>query len=270
MIKPKIHVTWPAGCYGSYIIQSIYAYSNLYTHTDVIINPNGSSHDYRDSKERKKHFTFDHLLSENSDIIISPVKGHELDYFVNQFVKADQLNIQQSLKNIFPDFKFQVDKNWKNEEDWAIREWISFWISDFLATGYKYNINSDMTTDSLFDDNEDVFLNAIIGCIKKLGLSVDADVNTIRTNHAVWKKQQQYHNLQKRCDKWIDDIVTTRKNTTSPCLTIVDEAYVQNCLRSLGYEIRCFKLNNFPKNSNELRSLLYKEMQDDIAKSENC
>tara|TARA_R110001592_G_scaffold20761_9_gene83918 strand:- start:6197 stop:6937 length:741 start_codon:yes stop_codon:yes gene_type:complete len=246
-------------------MQSIYAYSNLSTHTDIIINPNGSSHDARDSKERKKHFTFDHLLSEHSDIIISPVKGHELDYFVNQFVKADQGNIQQFLKNIFP------DKHWNDEEDWAIREWISFWISDLLATGYKYNTNSDITTDSLFDDNEDVFPHAIIGCIKKLGLSVNDDVNTIKTNHAVWKKQQQYHNLQKRCDKWIDDIVTTGKNITSPCLTIVDEAYVQNCLRSLGYEIRCFKLNNFPKTSDELRLLLYKEMQDDKAtKSKDC
>jgi len=265
MRTPKIHVTWPAGCYGSYIMQSIYAYSVLSTHTDIIINPNGSSHDARDSKERKKHFTFDHLLSEHSDIIISPVTGHELDYFVNQFVKAYQANIQQYLKDIFP------DKHWNDEEDWAIREWISFCISDILATGYKYNTNSDITTDSLFDDNEDVFPHAIIGCIKKLGLSVIADVNTIKTNHAVWKKQQQYHNLQKRCDKWIDDIVTTGKNITSPCLTIVDEAYVQNCLRSLGYEIRCFKLNNFPKTSDELRLLLYKEMQDDKAtKSKDC
>jgi len=270
MMIPRIHVTWPPGCYGSYIMQSIYAYSNLSSNYELIIDHTGSSHTFRNSEAMDKHFSMDHLLSDNSDIIISSVTGHELDYFVNQFVKQSEGDVSEYLESLFPNFKWEIKKQWNKEELWTTREYISCWIQLVLAVAYKNNINASITTDKLFDENKDIFPAEISRLIQKLGLSVVVDDNIIETNHSVWQKQQQYHNLQKRCDKWIDDIVTTRKNTTSPCLTIVDEAYVQNCLRSLGYEIRCFKLNNFPKTSNELRSLLYKEMQDDIAKSENC
>lgn len=255
----KIHITWPPGCYGSYIMQSIYAYSNLSSGHKFIIDQTGSSHTFRSSKAKKKYFVSDHSMSDNVDIIINSAAGHELDYFVNQFIKQQFNNVPAYLTSLFPDFKFQISHQWGNTEDWAIREWISFWISDCLATAYTNNINADLTADSFFDENENTFPQAIIKCIKKLGLTVNADIDIIKTNHANWQKQQQCHNLQKRCDKWISEIIYTKENTPSPCITILDEAYVQNGLRQHGYEIRCFELNDFPKNSTELRQLLYKE-----------
>jgi len=255
----KIHVTWPPGCYGSYVMQSVYAYSNLGATSKIVIDPTGSSHSFRESAEQYKYFIMDHLLSDNSDIIIGPVQGQELDYFVNQFVKQEQSNVLRYLTELFPDFKFQISEQWNNTDDWAIREWISFWILDVFAAAYTNNTNADLTTDQLFDTNKDTFPELLIRLIKKLGLSVNADIDIIKTNHANWQKQQQYHNLQKRCDKWISEIINTKENTLSPCITILDEAYVQNRLRSHGYEIRCFELNTFPKTSTELRLLLYKE-----------
>ena len=269
----KIHVTWLQGCYGSYIIQSIYAYSNLGATSKIIIDSTGSSHTFRSSEAKKKYFSFDHAMSNTSDIIIGPAKGHELDYFVNQFVKQAESNVITCLTSHFPDFKFQISKQWNNNEDWAAREWISFWLPGCLAAAYTNNINNinaDLTTDQLFDTNEDIFPELIIGLIKKLGLSVNADIDIIKTNHVNWQKKQQCHNLQKRCDKWISEIINTQKDTPSPCITILDEAYVQNRLREHGYEIRCFELTVFPKTSNELRSLLYKEMQNDTTKTEDC
>ena len=257
----KIHVTWPQGCYGSYIMQSIYAYSNLGATSKIVIDPTGSSHSFRESDEQSKYFIMDHLLSDNSDIIIGPVQGQELDYIVNQFVKEEQSDVLRYLIQLFPDFdfKFQIGEQWNNTEDWAIREWISFWILDLFAAGYTNNTNADLTTDQLFDTNKDTFPELLIRLIKKLGLSVNADIDIIKTNHANWQKQQRYHNLQKRCDKWVSEIINTKENTPSPCFFILDEAYVQNRLRSHGYEIRCFELNTFPKTSTELRLLLYKE-----------
>ena len=266
----KIHVTWPPGCYGSYIMQSIYAYSNLSSGHKFIIDQTGSSHTFRSSKAKKKYFVFDHSMSDNVDIIINSAAGHELDYFVNQFVKQELSNVPAYLTSLFPDFKFQISEQWNNNEDWAAREWISFWISDCLAATYTNNINADLTADSFFDENEKTFPQAIIKCIKKLGLTVNADIDIIKTNHANWQKQQRYHNLQKRCDKWISEIINTKENTPSPCITILDEAYVQNRLRQHGYEIRCFELNDFPKTSTELRQLLYKDIEDDTAKTEDC
>jgi len=255
----KIHVTWPPGCYGSYVMQSVYAYSNLGATSKIVIDPTGSSHSFRGSDEQNKYFTHDHSLSIDSEIIIGPVQGQELDYIVNQFVKQTENNVPEYLTELFPDFKFQINEQWNDTQDWAIREWISFWILDVFAAAYTNNTNADLTTDQLFDTNKDTFPELLIRLIKKLGLSVNADIDIIKTNHANWQKQQQYHNLQKRCDKWISEIINTKENTPSPCITILGEAYVQNRLRSYGYEIRCFELNVFPKTSNELRSLLYKE-----------
>ena len=49
-----IKVAWPIGCYGSYVMQSIFAYSNL-GRGKIAIDENGSSHTFRDSKIAKKY-----------------------------------------------------------------------------------------------------------------------------------------------------------------------------------------------------------------------
>ena len=134
----------------------------------------------------------DHLLSDDSDIIIGPAQGQELDYIVNQFVKQTENNVPSYLTDLFLDFKFQISEQWNNTEDWAIREWISFWILDVFAVTYTNNTNADLTTDQLFDTNKDTFPELLIRLIKKLGLSVNADIDIIKTNHANWQKQQQY------------------------------------------------------------------------------
>ena len=166
--------------------------------------------------------------------------------------------------------KPEIKKQWNKEELWTTREYISCWIQLVLAVAYKNNINASITTDKLFDENKDIFPAEISRLIQKLGLSVVVDDNIIETNHSVWQKQQQYHNLQKRCDKWISEIINTKENTPSPCITILDEAYIQNRLREHGYEIQCYNLNNFPKTSNELRQLLYKESKDETTKPKDC
>ena len=264
MKKTKIHITWPPGCYGSYIMQSVYAYSNLVSNSNITVNSDGSSHNFRDGEAKKKHFICDHLLSIDSDILVSGVPDHALDYFVNQFVKQDESNLQKYLLDLFPNFKTKVQDSWTTEQVWSLREWASFWLLDLFANTYQYNPKADITTNHLFAEDENVFPQAIIALINKQGLSVNADLETIKFNHANWQSSQQYHNLQNRCDKWVDEIITTQENTASPCITLLDEAYVQNRLRSQGYEIRCFNLNTFPKTSNELRQLIYKDETNDI------
>ena len=83
-----------------------------------------------------------------------------------------------------------------------------------------------------------------------------ADTATMKNNQSKWIVQQRYHNSQYRCDKWIKDVIANNE-TDSPCQTILDEAYVQHCLRKQGYEIRCDGLDNFPKSSSELKELIY-------------
>ena len=256
----KIHVTFPPGCYGSYVMQCIHAYSNLSSDYKLVIDKTGSSHTFR-NKLRRKNFRFDHDMLAG-DIIIGTAPGHALDYFVAMYVKVE-MDIDSYIERIWSNYKTKLNLHWNNEEDWSTREWISCWLTDLLDSCYASNTTADITTDKLFDKDEDVFPAEIKRLINKLELSVDADIDDIKMNHATWQKAQEYHNLQKRCDDWVNKLITTREDTTSPCVTILDEAYVQDRLRKHGYLIRCYGLNKFPTTSNELRELLYKESEDD-------
>ena len=240
-----IHVTWPPGCYGRYVMQSIYAYSNLSNGAELKIESTGSSHGF----DAKPYFRFDHSLEETANVIIAPSLGHQLDYLNNQLVKQSNNNIIQSLQKSFPNFREKLRK-WNNiTKPWALREWISFWLVDNMKEAYP-NIDGHITTLDLF--NKNVFPNLI----NRLGLTLIADTATMKNNQSNWIVQQRYHNSQYQCNAWLLDILEDR-NTESPCQTILDEAYVQHCLREQGYEIRCNGLDMFPTNSKDLRELIY-------------
>ena len=115
-----------------------------------------------------------------------------------------------------------------------------------------------LTTNDLFDTNKNVFSEII----NRIGLTVTTDSAIMKVNQQQWIAQQRYHNSQHRCNAWVEDILNDR-NTPTPCQTILDEAYVQHCLREQGYEIRCDGLNNFPKTSSELKELIYENSNTD-------
>jgi len=254
----KIHVTFPPGCYGHYIMQSILVYSNLKdcSVNKISFNKTGSSHN--SILQRKKYFSYNHDMNTNSDIIIGGASGHELDYIVNQFLKNDK-DIHVHLSKIFPDHEDVIQQGWKTLNTWAVREWLSIIIGSYLQNVQelsKKNLKySDLTTAELFDKDEDVFPRIINQLIKKIGLNNIADVNTIKQNHKKFIFAQKNHNLQKRCDQWIKDTILG-KIKTSPCVSIIDEAYIQYQLRNKGYEISCDGLNNFPKNSKQLKLII--------------
>jgi hypothetical protein len=247
-----IHVTWQPGTYGSYIMQSIYAYSNLGNDYNFSIDTTGSSHDFRDSNLRKKYFICDHECAKKSDVCIIGNITHGLDYLNNQFTKHDTNNIFKSIEKSFPNEFEAKFKLWPSVANWVIREWISFWIKDNIKASYSQLPHADIIASDLFNTD----LNIFPEIINRLGLTVTVNDATMKYNQSNWIKQQRYHNSQHRCNKWVQDIVKGIKSE-SPCQTILDEAYVQHCLREQGYEIRCDGLDIFPKNSSDLRELVY-------------
>ena len=264
-----IYVTWPPGCYGSYVMQSIYAYSTLGNNSiafsDIKIDINtGSCHDFRESAESRKYFINDHKCSDpldlrnphrpaaTADVCIQYNPGHELDYMNNQLVKQENNDIFASIQKSFPgEFKNKLTA-WPDNSVWALREWISFWLMDNMISAYQHIPYAHITTDDLFDTEKNVFLNLI----NRLGLTVTADDAIMKLNQQQWISQQRYHNSQHLCNGWITDVLQGN-NTPTPCNTILDEAYVQHCLREQGYEIRCDGLNAFPATSGHLRELIY-------------
>jgi len=253
-----IHVTWPMGCYGSYVMQSIYAYSNLGNASHLDIHHNGSSHNFRSSVEQKKYFIYSHDSSINADICIQSLDDHKLDYMNNQLVKQDHSNIYLSIQQSFPGEWNSKFTNWPVNARWALREWISFWIMDNMQSAYQYKAHAHITTGDLFNTDINVFPKLI----SRLGLTVTASDAIMKYNQQQWIAKQRYHNSQNKCNAWIHDILHF-VDTPTPCNTILDEAYVQYCLRDCGYEIRCDGLNIFPATSNELRELIYENSDTD-------
>tara|TARA_R110000803_G_scaffold48698_1_gene101231 strand:- start:31 stop:819 length:789 start_codon:yes stop_codon:yes gene_type:complete len=252
VISNMIKISWPPGCYGSYVMQSIYAYSNL-GDGKIIIDPTGSSHSFRSSNNAKKFFDSEHVWSKDVDVHVNPVSEHHLDYLNNQLVKQENNDVISSFKKSFGDgFTNQIFENWRDTSHWVLREWVSFWIIDQLSAAYVPQPTVKLTTNDLFDTNKNVFSEII----NRIGLTVTTDSATMKVNQQQWIAQQRYHNSQYRCNTWVEDILNDR-NTPTPCQTILDEAYVQHCLREQGYEIRCDGLDNFPKTSSKLKELIY-------------
>ena len=246
--KHMIHVTWPPGCYGHYVMQCIYAYSNLGNGYQIQIKADGSSHSF--SSKGGNGFTMDHVMDATADVIIEPVKGHWLDYINNQYLKANQGDAIKNVATIFPAYKEHMAGYWQDiDQPWTMREWTSFWLYDVMYDAYKH-VDGHITTQDLYTKN--VFPSLI----NRLGLTVMADSVTMKHNQSNWIAQQRYHNSQHKCDKWVQDILED-KDSVSPCQTVLDEAYIQHCLREQGYEIRCDGLNVFPTTSRDLRELIY-------------
>ena len=91
---------------------------------------------------------------------------------------------------------------------------------------------------------------------QQMGLIINVDQSDILNDHENFLQAQLYHNIQLKCDAWVDDCLNHR-TSPSPCKTLFDEAYVQYYLKSKGYELQCNELNNFPCDSSELKKLIY-------------
>lgn len=272
-----IHVVYPQGCYGSYLMQCIYIYSDLGNKTTKpklkINNKTGSSHQIRESDIVKKYFEFYHLTDVipyktryKNSIVVLPSSNNLLDYMDNQYLKRENGNIidwikTQESENII---KNKLSKFWNysgylnNCPNWIFREYISFFIKDSWSFGYDRNFYEKFPSDIKIETNQlfDVSNSAVIDIIHNLGLSLVCDFDEIKESTKYWIGTQKFHNIQNKCDSWINSIISNsyQKN---PCLTIIDEAYVQMELRKMGYEIRCDGLIEFPESSLDMHKLVY-------------
>ena len=201
------------------------------------------------------------IIDDRKTILISPDSSHRLDYFDNQFLKENFGNLITYLKVVSPGGEFdkhlkEFNTNIEEASQWQIREYISFWLDDCLTNGYnlqKYQRPGIFLLSSVeFFDNK--FKDTFTEIAKLLNLTV-TNLTQFVEHHAKFIELQKFNGIQIRCKSWVDDVISGVENS-SPCITIFDEAYVQHLLRNSGFEIRCFELNEFPKNSTELRKLI--------------
>lgn len=148
----------------------------------------------------------------------------------------------------------QSYKTWRDMQPWELREWISIfyaeWVQEWIGTDSALHHVSNL--DLLFN-TAPTWQSIIAHC----GLTATPGLADFAVT---WGEHQQYiineFNL-------IDAIVaaTVANNMLTwdtQSFSIISEAIVQNRLRNLGYEIKCYNLNKFPNNSKTLYSLLDK------------
>jgi hypothetical protein len=157
-----IKICFPPGCYGHYLAQCIYYFTDIANSqvTDFVLNADGSSHTFRQnhlarnfiqighfSYETSEHFHPQTLTIEPNDkfVTILPVEQHWLDYYNNQFVKQSKNNLisyiagQVSLREI----ETKLQNHWgygggidSDIPRWIMRELLSYYIHDMLSSGY--------------------------------------------------------------------------------------------------------------------------------------
>lgn len=272
-----IQICFPPGCYGSYMVRSIYNYTELNTGlTDNFdFGPDGSSHVVRTDKIRKKiywgHLTYQDSKFElpNNTITILPDNNHNLDYFNNQFFKQGKRDLVSYIINHFSieNIQSKLSDYWnykkpfdENVPKWILREFFSLCIVDIFADAYSFDTYNKVpavlkiNTQDIFTD----YLTTIQTVSNALQLTLTEHNDTILKNHTKFLNAQRFHNSQLNCKKWVMNTLNGVENLVCPSQTIFDEAYIQYYFKLHGYEIQCDGLNDFSKTTTEMNKIIYK------------
>lgn len=148
-------------------------------------------------------------------------------------------------------------------ENWQLREFLSLYIykEHLSQTGldivdelkHKYPFIKFVPIDSLRDNFQNTIYDIFNYC--DLGLINEEKLDMVYQH---WIQTQFYKNSDVIVDEIVESIVNnTALDWKDKNLTILDEAFIQMKLRNIGYEIKCFNLNQFPTDSNKLKLLLY-------------
>ena len=143
--------------------------------------------------------------------------------------------------------------HWSNMQVWELREWLSIfyplWIKEWV-TAINYNPRGiKISTNDILNNTSNTFKKIINYC----ELTEDIPVDNFATE---WREKQQYVLDEYILIKQIVDCLILNRELSWRKLNIVSEAIIQQKLRSNGFEIKCWGLNEFPTDTKTLGSLL--------------
>ena len=275
-----IKVRYPQGCYGNYLGQCLYYFTNLNTDysKNFNIDSRGSSHAFFNNTKAHQHIQLGHFITDTDNlwpnitisaedtlISILPLADHRLDYYNNHFSKHYQGDLIKAISEAFTadEIKHKLSAQWGYVGDfgpqvppWILREFFSFCIGDVLHNMYDHsNINNfiAVSTQDFFEN----FLSVFKSLCNRLELSIEVSDSDIIKNNKVFIDSQQYHNSQFMCERWVCSVIDN-VSTTLHQTTLFEGAYIQYRLRQLGYEVQCDGLDVFPINSQDMTKLIYK------------
>lgn len=278
-----IKICFPPGCYGHYLAQCLYYFTNLRDGDfyDFSFDATGSSHSWRNNQDGRKKIRAGHreyianrvfadtinVQETDKVVIILPSSGHWLDYLDNQLVKQNKNDLFSHLDCLFDEAEFQRkfcqqwnwSGNWVDAPRWMLREMFSFMIYDMLADGYgRDRCGFDNALKVNASDFFGEFENILSKLAHDLGLEINVPPQAISNKTQSFIKSQSFHGIQEKCEQWAEASISGSQ-APNPAVTFFDEAYIQYFFRCKGFEIQCDGLNDLPINSQSMRELIFKQ-----------
>ena len=267
----KIATLFISGSYGTFISWCVYSFSELNINDEIIspIEPSsGSAHRFRKTPGRWVVTPIHNILNDSYTdyILIKYDEEKIINYVNNSFQKHYLGKLTDYFGNDWNKINNKLLDHWNDILPWQFRELLSFDLSgqiEFFKTQYTENAhtitkNTKNPNNFYVLDPELFLLNASVELEKLLDffkLKKHKHFNTLEKYTSEYLNLQQHFTKNIQIAKFIENTINNI-SFTIPNLTIFDEAYIQHKLRSLGYEIKCYNLNEFPNNSTELFKLL--------------
>ena len=253
---PEIQLIYLAGSYGNYILWCMYSFTSLNTSGTIDISESSNGFDYvrrlpKNIVIKPSHYVFSDI---HNMVAIMPDRHRRIEYMNNVIVKDGDNNHRFVLNDSFPPKDLPI---------WEQRELFSYWLRDNLFVDstidhFESMIGKFEGAKVLSNGND--FLKDPVTELTKIskpfGLTVILEDELIKcTNDFVAKQPFLDHHIF--LDNYLSDLLSgvSRKDT----LTFFDAAWTQAELLKRGYELRCFDLDIWPENTDDVRKLLIKE-----------
>jgi len=147
--------------------------------------------------------------------------------------------------------------HWSDLETWELREWFSIlypgWIQEWIDSKNSVNDEFLCTSNIDFLYNTKRELHRIFDYC-----NLTPNENDIDNFVKIWQNKQHYIvNQRDLCNSIVLNTINNKKQSWDK-LNFIQEAVVQKKLRDAGYELRCWKLNDFPGDTETLYNLVEK------------
>jgi hypothetical protein len=263
----KIATLFTPGSYGTFISWCVYSFSELNSDNKIVSSievDNGSAHKYRVSHGmnivRPTHNLLDHSYTDY--ILIDCEKEKTINYLDNQFQKHCLGNLAEYINTFFPDINTKLKESWGSSNPWELRELLSFFLEDMIVSKKEqinnYHIQTQQQNNCYTIILEDFLINVPFELEKLLSffnLKKHNKFDQIDGYVSKYLESQQNFTKHIQIEKFVNSTINNKSYSISN-LTIFDEAWIQHKLRSQGFEIKCYNLNEFTKNSTELFKLI--------------
>jgi len=192
-------------------------------------------------------------------IYIKDLKSAEINMLF-QYYKIS-LGLNFGIEIFFGDNVTNIDQwsdnytYWSDMDVWEQRENLSLfyegWVQEWIAVKEEITVDNTVSSYDLLFNTRTTIDKIFQLC--NLTKTNEHDLDSFLTK---WREKQQYViDEYAIINNIVDKTINNEEFNWTP-LNIIAESIIQRKLRSQGYEIKCWQLNEFPTNALELNKLL--------------